>query len=88
MLSDTVFTVCLKMFCEGIKNLMQKLMGQLMNCDIDVDSLEDEDCVQVSQNRVRCSMSSLISWYESVTKVCCWHFSIPSLIKHLTFRCV
>uniref|UniRef100_A0A8C3UVM6 Origin recognition complex subunit 3 n=1 Tax=Catharus ustulatus TaxID=91951 RepID=A0A8C3UVM6_CATUS len=57
--------------CPGIKNLMQKLMGQLMKCDIDVDSLEDEDCVQVSQNRIRCSMSSLISWYESVKKVCC-----------------
>uniref|UniRef100_A0A8C9MIM5 Origin recognition complex subunit 3 n=1 Tax=Serinus canaria TaxID=9135 RepID=A0A8C9MIM5_SERCA len=54
--------------CPGIKNLMQKLMGQLMNCDLDVDSLEDEDCVQVSQNRVRCSMPSLISWYDSVTK--------------------
>ncbi|XP_039914865.1 origin recognition complex subunit 3 isoform X5 [Hirundo rustica] len=54
--------------CPGIKNLMQKLMGQLMNCDIEVDSLEDEDCVQVSQNRIRCSMPSLISWYESVTK--------------------
>uniref|UniRef100_A0A8C3Y6S1 Origin recognition complex subunit 3 n=1 Tax=Catharus ustulatus TaxID=91951 RepID=A0A8C3Y6S1_CATUS len=54
--------------CPGIKNLMQKLMGQLMKCDIDVDSLEDEDCVQVSQNRIRCSMSSLISWYESVKK--------------------
>jgi len=48
---------------------MQKLMGQLMNCYIDVDSLEDDDCVQVSQNRIRCSMTSLINWYESVTKV-------------------
>lgn len=57
------------MFCEGIKNLMQKLMEQLMNCYIDVDSLEDEDYVQVSQNRIRCSMTSLINWYESVTKV-------------------
>ncbi|KAF4794695.1 Origin recognition complex subunit 3 [Turdus rufiventris] len=54
--------------CPGIKNLMQKLMGQLMKCDIDVDSVEDEDGVQVSQNRIRCSMSSLISWYESVKK--------------------
>ncbi|NWU10872.1 ORC3 protein, partial [Cephalopterus ornatus] len=54
--------------CPGIKNLMQKLMGQLMNCCVDVDSLEDEDYVQVSQNRIRCSMSSLIKWYESVTK--------------------
>ncbi|KFR09334.1 Origin recognition complex subunit 3, partial [Nipponia nippon] len=54
--------------CPGIKNLMQKLMGQLMNCYVDVDSLEDEDYVQVSQNRIRCSMTSLINWYESVTK--------------------
>ncbi|XP_075564338.1 origin recognition complex subunit 3 isoform X2 [Pelecanus crispus] len=54
--------------CPGIKNLMQKLMGQLMNCYIDVESLEDEDYVQVSQNRIRCSMTSLINWYESVTK--------------------
>ncbi|KAM6406997.1 origin recognition complex subunit 3 isoform 4-T4 [Pluvialis apricaria] len=54
--------------CPGIKNLMQKLLGQLMNCYIDVDSLEDEDCVQGSQNRIRCSMTSLINWYESVTK--------------------
>ncbi|XP_009998817.1 PREDICTED: origin recognition complex subunit 3 isoform X2 [Chaetura pelagica] len=54
--------------CPGIKNLVQKLMGQLMNCNVDVDSLEDEDYVQVSQNRVRCSMTSLVNWYESVTK--------------------
>ncbi|NXK95658.1 ORC3 protein, partial [Formicarius rufipectus] len=54
--------------CPGIKNLMQKLMAQLMNCSIDVDSLEDEDYVQVSQNRIRCSMSSLSKWYKSVTK--------------------
>ncbi|XP_010564016.1 origin recognition complex subunit 3 isoform X3 [Haliaeetus albicilla] len=54
--------------CPGIKNLMQKLMGQLMNCHIDVDSLEDEDYVQVSQNRISCSMTSLINWYETVTK--------------------
>ncbi|NWW91188.1 ORC3 protein, partial [Rhynochetos jubatus] len=53
--------------CPGIKNLMQKLMGQLMNCYVDVDS-EDEDCVQVSQNRIRCSMASLINWYKSATK--------------------
>ncbi|KAJ7421896.1 hypothetical protein WISP_40566 [Willisornis vidua] len=55
--------------CPGIKNLMQKLMGQLMNCYVDVDSLEEEDYVQVSQNRTRCSMSSLIKWYKSVTKL-------------------
>ncbi|XP_065689271.2 origin recognition complex subunit 3 isoform X1 [Patagioenas fasciata] len=54
--------------CPGIKNLMQKLMGQLMNCYIDVDSLEDEDHMQVSQNKIRCSMTSIISWYQNVTK--------------------
>ncbi|CAM9908740.1 unnamed protein product [Bubo scandiacus] len=54
--------------CPGIKKLMQKLMGQLMNCYVDVDSSEDEDYVQVSHNRIRCSMTSLINWYESVTK--------------------
>ncbi|NWR71889.1 ORC3 protein, partial [Centropus unirufus] len=54
--------------CPGIKNLMRKLIGQLMNCRVDVDSLEEEDYVQVSQNRIPCSMTSLISWYESVTK--------------------
>uniref|UniRef100_A0A8C0IA89 Origin recognition complex subunit 3 n=1 Tax=Bubo bubo TaxID=30461 RepID=A0A8C0IA89_BUBBB len=54
--------------CPGVKKLMQKLMGQLMNCYVDVDSSEDEDYVQVSHNRIRCSMTSLINWYESVTK--------------------
>ncbi|KAM9196573.1 origin recognition complex subunit 3 isoform 2-T2 [Mergus octosetaceus] len=53
--------------CPGIKNLMQKLLGQLMNCYADVDS-EEDDYVQTSQNRIRCSMTSLITWYESVTK--------------------
>ncbi|NXG41964.1 ORC3 protein, partial [Psilopogon haemacephalus] len=54
--------------CAGIKHLMQKLLGQLMNCQVDEDSLEDEDYVQVSQKRIRCSMSSLVTWYQSVTK--------------------
>ncbi|KAM9240453.1 origin recognition complex subunit 3 isoform 3-T3 [Leptosomus discolor] len=53
--------------CPGIKNLVRKLMGQLMSCCMDVDS-QEEDYVQVSQNRIRCSMTSLIKWYESVTK--------------------
>ncbi|KAI6071377.1 Origin recognition complex subunit 3 isoform X1 [Aix galericulata] len=53
--------------CPGIKNLMQKLLGQLMNCYVDVDS-EEDDYVQTSQNRIRCSMTSLITWYEGVTK--------------------
>jgi len=48
---------------------MQKLLGQLMNCCIDVDSSEEEDYEHVSRSRVRCSMTSLINWYESATKV-------------------
>ncbi|NXI45309.1 ORC3 protein, partial [Galbula dea] len=54
--------------CPGVKNLMQKLLGQLMNCSVDLDFLEDENSLQVSQNRIRCSMTSLVHWYESVTK--------------------
>ncbi|NWV01311.1 ORC3 protein, partial [Upupa epops] len=54
--------------CPGIKNLMQKLMGQLMNCSTNVDSLEEEDYVQVFQKKVRCSMTSLVDWYENATK--------------------
>ncbi|NP_001384958.1 origin recognition complex subunit 3 isoform 3 [Gallus gallus] len=54
--------------CPGIKNLMQKLLGQLMNCCIDVDSSEEEDYEHVSRSRVRCSMTTLINWYESATK--------------------
>ncbi|OXB59475.1 hypothetical protein ASZ78_005318 [Callipepla squamata] len=49
--------------CPGIKKLMQKLLGQLMNCCVDVDSSEEEDYEQVSHNRIRCSMTSLISWH-------------------------
>lgn len=48
---------------------MQKLLGQLMNCCIDVDSSEEEDYEHVSRSRVRCSMTTLINWYESATKV-------------------
>uniref|UniRef100_A0A8C8RQZ1 Origin recognition complex subunit 3 n=1 Tax=Pelusios castaneus TaxID=367368 RepID=A0A8C8RQZ1_9SAUR len=54
--------------CPGIKHLLQKLMGQLMDCCIDVDSSEEEDCVKISQKKIRCSMASLSKWYESVTK--------------------
>ncbi|XP_074846999.1 origin recognition complex subunit 3 isoform X2 [Carettochelys insculpta] len=53
--------------CPGIKHLLQKLMGQLMNCCVDVDSSEEE-CVSISQKKIRCSMTSLSKWYEGVTK--------------------
>uniref|UniRef100_A0A674IJE3 Origin recognition complex subunit 3 n=1 Tax=Terrapene triunguis TaxID=2587831 RepID=A0A674IJE3_9SAUR len=54
--------------CPGIKHLLQKLMGQLMDCCVDVDSSEEEECVNISQKKIRCSMASLSKWYESVTK--------------------
>uniref|UniRef100_A0A8C0G3N7 Origin recognition complex subunit 3 n=1 Tax=Chelonoidis abingdonii TaxID=106734 RepID=A0A8C0G3N7_CHEAB len=54
--------------CPGIKHLLQKLMGQLMDCNVDVDSSEEEECVNISQKKIRCSMASLSKWYESVTK--------------------
>ncbi|XP_065446243.1 origin recognition complex subunit 3 isoform X5 [Chrysemys picta bellii] len=54
--------------CPGIKHLLQKLMGQLMDCCVDVDSFEEEECVNISQKKIRCSMASLSKWYESVTK--------------------
>lgn len=62
---------------------MQKLLGQLMNCCIDVDSSEEEDYEHVSRSRVRCSMTTLINWYENATKVS--FFCIAGLQKHLTF---
>ncbi|XP_037750368.1 origin recognition complex subunit 3 isoform X2 [Chelonia mydas] len=54
--------------CPGIKHLLQKLMGQLMDCSVDVDSSEEDECVNISQKKIHCSMASLSKWYESVTK--------------------
>ncbi|XP_075779970.1 origin recognition complex subunit 3 isoform X4 [Pelodiscus sinensis] len=54
--------------CPGIKHLLQKLMGQLMNCYVDVDDSEEEECVNISQKKMRCSMASLSQWYKDVTK--------------------
>uniref|UniRef100_A0A8C4VHZ5 Origin recognition complex subunit 3 n=1 Tax=Gopherus evgoodei TaxID=1825980 RepID=A0A8C4VHZ5_9SAUR len=54
--------------CPGIKHLLQKLMGQLMDCYVDADSSEEEECVNISQKKIRCSMASLSKWYENVTK--------------------
>ncbi|CAM4532366.1 unnamed protein product [Eretmochelys imbricata] len=54
--------------CPGIKHLLQKLMGQLMDCSVDVDSSEEDECVNISQKKIHCSMASLSKWYENVTK--------------------
>ncbi|XP_030044489.1 origin recognition complex subunit 3, partial [Microcaecilia unicolor] len=55
--------------CPGIKQLLQKLLVQLMGQfeDVELDS-DDEKQVQVSQGRMRCPMASLCGWYHSVTK--------------------
>ncbi|XP_042299419.1 origin recognition complex subunit 3-like isoform X3 [Sceloporus undulatus] len=54
--------------CPGIKNLLQKLMIQLMGCPIDMDSSEDEGSSKISPNRIRYSVSSLTDWYRNITK--------------------
>ncbi|XP_034965310.1 origin recognition complex subunit 3 isoform X1 [Zootoca vivipara] len=53
--------------CPGIKQLLQKLMIQLMGCHVDVDSSEEEHS-KLSSNRIRCSVASLIDWYRNITK--------------------
>ncbi|XP_030051502.1 origin recognition complex subunit 3 [Microcaecilia unicolor] len=55
--------------CPGIKQLLQKLLVQLMGQfeDVELDS-DEEKQVQVSQGRMRCPMASLCGWYHSVTK--------------------
>ncbi|KAH0622133.1 hypothetical protein JD844_024158 [Phrynosoma platyrhinos] len=54
--------------CPGIKNLLQKLMIQLMGSPIDMDSSEEEDTSKISPNRIRYSVSSLTDWYRNITK--------------------
>ncbi|XP_020645859.1 origin recognition complex subunit 3 isoform X1 [Pogona vitticeps] len=54
--------------CSGIKYLLQKLMVQLMGCQIDMDSSEEEEHSKISSNRIRYSVASLTDWYRNVTK--------------------
>ncbi|XP_029451295.1 origin recognition complex subunit 3 isoform X2 [Rhinatrema bivittatum] len=56
--------------CPGIKQLLQKLLAQLMGqlADVDLNSDEEEEHVQTSQRRRGRPMASLCSWYRSVTK--------------------
>ncbi|ETE62085.1 Origin recognition complex subunit 3, partial [Ophiophagus hannah] len=65
----TPFVVSLKAKeCPGIKQLLQKLIIQLMGCDVDVDSSEEEECPKNLPRRVRCSVASLTDWYKNVIK--------------------
>ncbi|XP_040206014.1 origin recognition complex subunit 3 [Rana temporaria] len=54
--------------CTGIKQLLQKLLSQLMGCSADLDLDEEEDHATVSQRKMNCSMASLCGWYEKATK--------------------
>ncbi|XP_053143267.1 origin recognition complex subunit 3 isoform X2 [Hemicordylus capensis] len=54
--------------CQGIKQLMQKLMTRLMGCHVDVDSSEEEEPSVISPNRIRCSVTFLTDWYRNVTR--------------------
>nr|XP_056712124.1 origin recognition complex subunit 3 isoform X2 [Euleptes europaea] len=54
--------------CPDIKHLLQKLMAQLMGCQIDADSSEEGECSKASPNRMRFSAASLTDWYRNVTK--------------------
>ncbi|XP_045399954.1 origin recognition complex subunit 3 isoform X2 [Lemur catta] len=53
--------------CPDMKHLLQKFFSQLMDCCVDVKSKEEES-VQVTQKKTRCSMDSLCSWYMTVTQ--------------------
>lgn len=53
----------------GIKQLLSKLLSQLMGCSADLDLDEEEDHASVSQRKMNCSMASLCGWYEKITKV-------------------
>ncbi|KAM3930599.1 origin recognition complex subunit 3 [Leptodactylus fuscus] len=54
--------------CPGIKQLLQKLLSQLMGCAADLDLDEEDDHASISQRKMNCSMASLSGWYEKVTK--------------------
>ncbi|XP_077343401.1 origin recognition complex subunit 3 isoform X2 [Lithobates pipiens] len=55
--------------CTGIKQLLQKLLSQLMGCSADLDLDEEEDHATVSQRKMNCSMASLCGWYQKATKL-------------------
>ncbi|XP_019517250.1 PREDICTED: origin recognition complex subunit 3 isoform X2 [Hipposideros armiger] len=53
--------------CPDVKHILQKLVSQLMDGCIDVESKEEES-VQITQKNTHCSMDSLSSWYMNVTQ--------------------
>ncbi|KAM9676325.1 origin recognition complex subunit 3 isoform 5-T5 [Dama dama] len=59
--------------CPDMKHFLQKLVSQLMDCKVDVQSKEKESD-RVTQKNVHYSMDSLSAWYMSVTQL--------SLLEH------
>ncbi|XP_043294929.1 origin recognition complex subunit 3 isoform X4 [Cervus elaphus] len=53
--------------CPDMKHFLQKLVSQLMDCKVDVQSKEKESD-RVTQKNVHYSMDSLSAWYMSVTQ--------------------
>ncbi|XP_062953108.1 origin recognition complex subunit 3 isoform X3 [Cynocephalus volans] len=53
--------------CPDMKHFLQKLVSQLMDCYVDVQSKEEES-VQVTQKKTHYSMDSLSSWYMTVAQ--------------------
>ncbi|XP_075718244.1 origin recognition complex subunit 3 isoform X2 [Rhinoderma darwinii] len=54
--------------CPGIRQLLQKLLSQLMECGADLDLDEEDDNAPVSQRKMNCSMASLSGWYQKIKK--------------------
>ncbi|KAF7246978.1 Origin recognition complex subunit 3 [Varanus komodoensis] len=54
--------------CPDIKHLLQKMMIQLMDCHVEVDSSEEEESSKISPSRIHCSVANLTKWYRNITK--------------------
>lgn len=55
--------------CPGIKQLLQKLLSQLMGCGEDLDLDEEDDHAPISHKKMNFSMASLSGWYQKMTKI-------------------
>ncbi|XP_056422049.1 origin recognition complex subunit 3 isoform X2 [Hyla sarda] len=53
--------------CPGIKQLLQKLLSQLIGCVADLDEDEEDGHTPISQRKMNCSMASLSGWYQNIT---------------------
>ncbi|XP_060061484.1 origin recognition complex subunit 3 isoform X1 [Erinaceus europaeus] len=53
--------------CPDIKHFLQKLVSQLMDYSVDIESKEEKN-IQVAQKKSHCSMDSLSNWYMNMTQ--------------------